>query len=99
MFKEIISEAFYGVKSTAKFFSNNYPDEQVVFTSATTLSEFKDSSRIGTVRRGVIICTGQQIFFKSVFLSLHTGIYLTAASAIPDVTFLQDVFPKIHQIT
>jgi hypothetical protein len=68
----------YGVKLTLNSFEKDHPGEQVIFSSATTLSEFKDLSRRGIVRRGVVIFTERQVFFKSVLLSLYTLIYVVA---------------------
>jgi hypothetical protein len=68
-----------GVNATINSFSHQYPDERVIFSSATTFSKFQGQSRRGIARRGVVIFTEQQIFFKSVLLSLYSFIYIFGA--------------------
>jgi hypothetical protein len=78
MLKKIVYEALHGVKTTVDSFNRNHPGERAIFASATTFSEFK-GQRIGIARRGVVIITGQRVFFKSVLLSLYSLGYLLGA--------------------
>jgi hypothetical protein len=69
------------VKSLVARFESEYPDEPIVFAGVAHYNEHSQGARRrgGWGRRGVLILTQQQIFFKSVFLSLYTVILLAAA--------------------
>ena len=69
------------VKSIVTRFESEYPDEPIVFAAAAHYNEHSQDARRrgGWGRRGVLILTQRQIFFKSVYLSLYTVVLLAAA--------------------
>jgi hypothetical protein len=88
MIKHIVDTIVNGLIPTVKFFKNKYPDEIVVFSFPTTLSEFKGLSRIGFTRKGVLIISENSLFFKTVSVSIYSIIFVLA-SIIFVLTFVK----------
>lgn len=74
--RDVIYELLHGVNSTSRWFRNRFPDEEIVFASPASYAEAREGTRPGRGRRGVIIVTPRQIFFKSVLFSLYTLLFL-----------------------
>ena len=78
MSQDLADELLDGVNSTTRWFRATFPDEEIVFASAASYGEFQGRRRQGWGRKGVLILTGRQVFFKAVWRSLYTLIFLAA---------------------
>ena len=72
----MIKEFLYGESATIKWFGRHFPDEIFVFACPATYSQFKQQSRKGRSRRGIVIFTKDKIIFKSVLFSMFSLIYV-----------------------
>jgi hypothetical protein len=74
----LANELLYRVNSTTRWFRSEVPDEDILFASAATYGVFQSGRRMGWGRKGVLILTRRQVFFKSVWRSLYTLMFLAA---------------------
>ena len=74
--RDVTYELLHGVNSTSRWFRNRFPNEEIVFASPASYAESGEGTRPGWGRRGVVIVTHRQVFFKSVLLSLYTLLFL-----------------------
>ena len=81
MLRDITHEALHGVNATTRWFGSRFPDEEILSASPASYAEFNKGRRMGWGRRGVVIFTYRQVFFKSVLLSLYTLIFLAVGFA------------------
>ena len=80
MRQDLADELLDGVSATTRWFRATFPDEGIVFASAASYGEFKGGRRQGWGRKGVLILTQRQVFFKAVWRSLYTLIFLAAGT-------------------
>ena len=88
MIKNIVDTVVNGLIPTVKLFKNKHPGEIVIFSFPTTLSEFKGHSRIGFIRKGVLIISESSLFFKTVSVSIYSIIFVLV-STIFVLTFVK----------
>jgi len=74
--RDLTYEWLHGVNSTSRWFRNRFPDEDIAYVSPASYAESREGTRPGWGRKGVVIVTHRQIFFKSVLLSLYTLLFL-----------------------
>ena len=74
----VADELLHGVDATTRWFRTTFPDEEILFASAASYGEFRGRRRLGWGRQGVFILTQRQVFFKAVWRSLYTLMYLAA---------------------
>ncbi len=75
----MINELLYGERATIRWFGRHFPDKELVFASPATYSQFKQQSRRGRSRRGVVIFTKNEIVFKSVLFSMFSLVYIAGS--------------------
>jgi hypothetical protein len=83
---DLANELLHGVNSTTRWFRSAVPDEDILFASAATYGVFQSGRRMGWGRKGVLILTRHQVFFKSVWRSLYT-LMLLAAGVISFIAY------------
>ena len=81
MLRDVASEMLHGLNSTTRWFAARFPGEEILFASPASYAEFSEGRRMGWGRRGVVIFTHRQVFFKSVLLSLYTLLFLVVGFA------------------
>ena len=74
--RDVTYELLHGVNSTSRWFRSRFPDEKILSVSPASYAEFREGTRPGWGRKGVVIVTHRQVFFKSVLLSLYTLVFL-----------------------
>jgi len=79
--RDVTYELLHGVNSTSRWFRTRFPDEEIVSASPAAYAESSQGTRPGWGRRGVVIVTHRQVFFKSVLLSLYTLMFLAVGFA------------------
>jgi hypothetical protein len=75
---DLANELLHGLNSTTRWFRSEVPDEEILFASAAAYGVFQSGRRMGWGRKGVLILTRRQVFFKSVWRSLYTLMFLAA---------------------
>ena len=79
--QNVTYELLHGVNATSRWFRTRFPDEEILAASPAAYTESSQGARPGWGRRGVVIVTDRQVFFKSVLLSLYTLMYLAVGFA------------------
>lgn len=79
--RDVTYELLHGVNSTSRWFRTTFPGEEIVFASPASYAESSQGTRLGWGRKGVVILSHRQVFFKSVLLSIYTLMFLAVGFA------------------